>query len=59
MTAAYRMTHDRWTADQAFTEMKTFKYGADFLHPEFKQFVYAFQAASATPTIVATANVGG
>jgi protein tyrosine phosphatase (PTP) superfamily phosphohydrolase (DUF442 family) len=42
MTAMYRMTYDGWTADQAFREMKNYKFGADFLHPEFKQFVYAF-----------------
>jgi protein tyrosine/serine phosphatase len=42
MTAAYRMTHDGWTAEQAFNEMKQYKFGADFLHPEFKQFVYGY-----------------
>lgn len=42
MTALYRMTHDGWTPDQAFQEMKQYKFGADFLHPEFKKFVYAF-----------------
>jgi len=43
MTAIYRMTQDRWTPDQAFKEMKQYKYGADFLHPEFKQFVYGYK----------------
>ena len=43
MTAMYRMTHDGWSGDQAFKEMKRFKYGADFLHPEFKQFVYGYR----------------
>ncbi|MGE5359968.1 MAG: fused DSP-PTPase phosphatase/NAD kinase-like protein [Bacteroidales bacterium] len=43
MTAVYRMTDDGWTADQAFAEMKRYKFGADFLHPEFKQFVYGFR----------------
>ncbi len=42
MTAAYRMTHDGWTADQSFAEMKQYKFGADFLHPALKNFVYAF-----------------
>jgi hypothetical protein len=42
MTAVYRMTQNSWTADQAFDEMKKFKFGASFLHPEFKQFVYDF-----------------
>ena len=43
MTAAYRITHDGWTAAQAFKEMKQYKFGADFLHPEFKQFVYGYR----------------
>ena len=42
MTAAYRITDDGWTADRAFSEMKQYKFGADFLHSEFKDFVYAF-----------------
>ena len=42
MTAVYRMTRDGWTADQAFKEMKQYRFGADFLHPEFKKFVYGF-----------------
>jgi len=55
MTAGYRMTHDGWTADQAFAEMKQYKFGADFLHPEFKAFVYGYrpvlaQAASKSTT---------
>jgi len=51
MTAIYRMTQNAWTADQAFDEMKDFKFGADFLHPEFKRFVYGYRApASAAPT---------
>jgi protein tyrosine phosphatase (PTP) superfamily phosphohydrolase (DUF442 family) len=43
MTAIYRMTQDGWSADQAFKEMKQFKFGADFLHSEFKKFVYSFK----------------
>ena len=58
MTAAYRMTSDGWTADQAFKEMKQYKFGADFLHSEFKKFVYAFRAEPrpATPAngVIAT-----
>jgi tyrosine-protein phosphatase SIW14 len=55
MTAAYRMTHDGWSSDQAFSEMKRYKFGADFLHPEFKEFVYAYRA-DATHPAVATAS---
>jgi protein tyrosine/serine phosphatase len=43
MTAIYRMTNEGWTADQAFKEMKVYRFGADFLHPEFKRFVYSYQ----------------
>ena len=48
MTAAYRMAHDGWSAEQAFKEMKQYKFGLDFLHPEFKQFVFEFAAQLAT-----------
>lgn len=59
MTAVYRMTRDGWTADQAFNEMKQYKFGADFLHPEFKRFVYTYYAQAqrtlSTPPVLATA----
>ena len=42
MTAVYRMAVQRWSADQAFKEMKQYRFGADFLHSEFKDFVYAY-----------------
>ena len=44
MTAVYRMMKDGISGAEAFTEMKRFKYGPDFLHPEFKRFVYEFDA---------------
>jgi protein tyrosine/serine phosphatase len=47
MTAIYRMKQDSWTADQAFQEMKQFKFGMDMLHPEFKSFVFNFYTALA------------
>lgn len=63
MTAAYRITHDGWTADRAFKEMKRYKFGADFLHPEFKQFVYSYRPdtlrADTSPASVAAQKVGG
>jgi uncharacterized protein (TIGR01244 family) len=52
MTAAYRITQDGWTADQAFNEMKQYKFGADFLHPEFKKFVYGYAPQLARNTSV-------
>ena len=57
MTAVYRMTNDKWTADQAFNEMKQYKFGADFLHPEFKRFVYAYQS-QATNVVASSAAPG-
>jgi protein tyrosine/serine phosphatase len=63
MTAAYRMTQEGWTADQAFKEMKRYKFGADFLHPEFKQFVYGYRPeairAEALTAPAATGKAGG
>jgi protein tyrosine/serine phosphatase len=52
MTAIYRMTSEKWDADRAFREMKSYKYGADFLHPEFKKFVLAFNPALASAAIL-------
>lgn len=55
MTATYRMTHEGWTGDRAFQEMKQYNFGADFLHPEFKQFVYAYHPAA--PAAAATTSM--
>ena len=60
MTAAYRMTHDGWSADQAFAEMKRYKFGAEMLHPEFKKFVYAYRPdAAVAVTATAGSKTGG
>lgn len=57
MTAIYRMAHG-WNADQSFQEMKQFKFGADFLHSEFKKFVFDFYSKLPRPVApVATASV--
>jgi len=56
MTAVYRMTQDSWTSEQAFNEMKQFKFGAVMLHPEFKKFVYDYRVpapADKLPTVLA------
>ncbi len=52
MTATYRMTHEGWTPEQAFREMKQYKFGSDFLHPEFKDFVYHYRPEVRSATIV-------
>ena len=53
MTAVYRMTKDHWTAAQDFAEMKKYRFGADFLHPEFKQFVHGYQPEVRAPAVAA------
>jgi hypothetical protein len=44
MTALYRLTIDRWTADRAYAEMKQYKFEKGFLqgfvHTELKNYVY-------------------
>lgn len=42
MAAVYRMTKEGWTADQAYAEMKKYNFGAGYLHPEFKEFVFSY-----------------
>ena len=40
---------------RAFAEMKKYKFGADFLHPEFKRFVYAFKPETTVTPVPAPA----
>lgn len=44
LTAVYRITHDGWTADQAFEEMKKFDFNSGFFGGPAaqKRFVYSF-----------------
>ena len=53
MTAVYRMIKDGLSGEQAFKEMKQYKYGPDFLHPEFKKFVYRFEPKTAATAVAA------
>jgi tyrosine-protein phosphatase SIW14 len=41
MTAIYRMTHDGWTADRAYAEMKQYHFRS-FLHGGLKRFIYRY-----------------
>ncbi len=62
MTAVYRMAVKGWDSTRAFAEMKDYKFGADFLHPEFKKFVFAYHpaiAAAASAQDAAPALKGG
>jgi uncharacterized protein (TIGR01244 family) len=54
MTAVYRITKNGLTGEQAFNEMKQYKYGPDFLHPEFKKFVQTYRPKAAAAAAVAT-----
>ena len=48
MTAAYRITHDRWTPDRAFAEMVQYQFKKGFVsHDALKNFVYNFTAKAA------------
>src|SRR5262249_44020318 len=40
MTAVYRMTNDRWSANQAYDEMKQYHFEGFPGHPVLKSFVY-------------------
>jgi protein tyrosine/serine phosphatase len=42
MTAVYRLTHDGWNADRAFSEMKEYEFAKGLGHGALKQFVYDF-----------------
>ncbi len=42
MTAIYRITHDSWTADQAYKEMKDYDYYAFGGHGSLKKYVYDY-----------------
>ena len=52
MTAIYRMTMEGWNATRAFDEMKRYKFGADFLHPEFKTFIDSYVVPAVVPAAV-------
>jgi len=56
MTAAYRIAEDHWTADQAFKEMKDYHFGMDFLHSEFKNFVFGYHPDTRTAALPAVAT---
>jgi len=42
MTAIYRITHDKWTADQAYAEMKRYEFDRGFGHGTLKDYVYDY-----------------
>jgi protein tyrosine/serine phosphatase len=42
MTAVYRLTHDKWTADRAFAEMRQYQFEKGFGHGALKQFMFDY-----------------
>ena len=49
MTAVYRMTEDGWTANQAYAEMKEFRFEGFPGHPALKRFVYDYYTQLDSP----------
>ncbi len=56
MTAIYRMTHDGWTAERAYSEMKQYGFESGFGHGGLKDYVYDYYAGMNRKGVVVTAN---
>jgi protein tyrosine/serine phosphatase len=59
MTAIYRITHDGWSADQAYVEMKKYDFEDSFFYPRsLKKYVYTYykQYASQKPSSASMVN---
>jgi protein tyrosine/serine phosphatase len=57
MTAIYRITHDGWSADQAYAEMKKYDFEDSFFYPRsLKKYVYSYykQFSSQKPSTAST-----
>ncbi|HXG93509.1 MAG TPA: dual specificity protein phosphatase family protein [Blastocatellia bacterium] len=55
LTAAYRMTHDGWSADQAFEEMKQYEFMKNGDHSALKNFVFDYYKGLAQKNAAASA----
>lgn len=53
MSAIYRITHDGWTADQAFLEMKRYDFEYGMGHGSLKRYVFAFYSQIEDKGVVA------
>lgn len=49
MTALFRITHDGWTADQAYQEMKRYDFYSAFGHGSLKEYVYQYYREHQSP----------
>jgi len=56
MTAIYRMTHDAWSAERAYAEMKQYGFESGFGHGGLKDYVYDYSAGMNRKGVVVTAN---
>jgi protein tyrosine/serine phosphatase len=56
MTAIYRITHDGWSADQAYQEMKNYDFEYGMGHKPLKAYVYDFYSKIEDKGLVVTTN---
>jgi len=56
MTAIYRITHDGWSADQAYKEMKQYDFEYGRGHSPLKQYVYAYYSRRTEKDAVITSS---
>jgi protein-tyrosine phosphatase len=58
MTALYRMTNDGWTAQQAYNEMRQYRFEGWPDHPVLRNYVYAYKPLlPKQPAVLATSIV--
>jgi protein tyrosine/serine phosphatase len=56
MSALYRMTHDGWSADQAYQEMKQYDFEYGMGHTPLKHYVYSFFSQIEQKGVVVSAS---
>jgi protein tyrosine/serine phosphatase len=56
MTAVYRMTQDGWSPDQAYQEMKRYRFEGFPGHPVLKKFVYDYYSTMPRTPVIADAG---
>ncbi|MEK6285317.1 MAG: tyrosine-protein phosphatase [Acidobacteriota bacterium] len=56
MSAIYRITHDGWTAEQAFQEMKQYDFDYGMGHGSLKRYVYDYYSRIDTKGVVVTTS---
>jgi protein tyrosine/serine phosphatase len=56
MTAIYRMTHDGWSADRAYSEMKQYDFESGFGHSALRAYVYDYYSRNSQKGIAVTTD---